>query len=511
MEFDLIVRNGIIVILSILMRILYSHRVLMEFQINASDTIEGQDIGIKDGIITCIGQSLPSTSSTQILDTNGAYITPGGVDSHVHLEQWNTPTGDTWETGSRSAICGGTTTIVAFVSQARQDESVIPLVEEYSARAAGNSYCDYGLHLIMTNPTPRILQDELPVLAKEWGITSVKLYMTYDLMKLRDREILDIMTATRRLGMTTMVHAENHDMIDLIIETLEEQGKTEPYYHAVARPTIAEAEATHRAICLAELMDAPILLVHVSSKVAAEHIRRAQTRLLPIYGETCPQYLWLLAERLKGANFEGAKAVCSPPLRETPEETDAIWRGIANGTFTTFSSDHAASKFHVPNGKKLGLIDGKPLFRKIPNGLPGLETRLPLLFKGVLENRISIQDFVRVACSNPAKLYGLPRKGAILPGNDADLCVWYPSGDEGRMKGFELVNEMLHHDIDYTPYEGIEFANWPRYTILRGKVVWDRDGVGLTGKMGDGRYTKRTASLLPGPRNFFVNEWRPPT
>ncbi|MCJ1417362.1 hypothetical protein MMC32_003705 [Xylographa parallela] len=491
MEFDLIVKNGIIA--------------------SASDIIDGQDIGIKDGKITAIGTALNSTSlSTKTIDAHGGYITPGGVDSHVHLEQPNCPMGDTWETGSRSAVCGGTTTVIAFVSQARQHDSLLPLVEEYSARAEGNSYCDYGLHVILTNPTMKILTDEIPILAREHGITSVKLYMTYDPMILRDREILNIMMASRKLGMTTMIHAENHDMIDLIIETLEAEGKTEPYYHSVSRPKIAEAEATYRAISLAELMDAPILLVHVSSQTATQHIRDAQTRLLPIYGETCPQYLWLLAERLKATekdHFHGAQAVCSPPLRETSAETDAMWRGIANGTFTTFSSDHAASKYHVEGGKKLGLVDGKPFFRKIPNGLPGLETRLPLLFKGVLEGRITIHDFVRVACSSPAKLYGLPSKGVIMPGKDADLCIWYP---HGKMKSFSLTNDMLHHDIDYTPYEDIEFANWPRYTILRGKVVWDRDGEGLTGKIGDGQYIKRGASLLPGPRNVFVNEWRPP-
>ena len=399
--------------------------------------------------------------------------------------------------------------MIAFVSQSREHESLLPLVEEYSARANGHSYCDYGLHIILTNPTMRILLEEIPVLAHAQGITSVKLYMTYDPMMLRDREILNIMMAARKLGMTTMIHAENHDMIGMIIETLERDGKTEPYYHSVARPKIAEAEATYRAISLAELMDAPILLVHVSSRIATEHIRYAQTRLLPIYAETCPQYLWLLAESLKETkddHFHGAKAVCSPPLRDSPEEIEALWRGIANGTFTTFSSDHAASRYHTEGGKRLGLIDGKPNFRKIPNGLPGLETRLPLLMKGVAEGKITIQDFVRVACNHPAKLYGLSNKGAILPGKDADLCIWYP---RNKMKTFELKNSMLHHSIDYTPYEDMEFANWPRYTILRGKVVWDKDGKGLVGQMGDGRYINRVGSLLPGPRNVFVNEWKP--
>ena len=328
-------------------------------------------------------------------------------------------------------------------------------------------------------------------------------------MKLADREILNIMVAARKLGVTVMIHAENHDMIALVIETLEAEGKTDPYYHSIARPAIAESEATHRAICLSELIDTPILIVHVSSQAAARHIRKAQTEMLPIYAETCPQYLWLLSEKLKGEDFSGAKAVCSPPLRESPEDTDAMWRGIANGTFTTFSSDHAATKFYVEgDGKRRGIVNGKPLFSKIPNGLPGLETRLPLLFKGVLEDRITIQEFVRVACSNPAKLYGLPQKGAILPGKDADFCIWYP---QGKMKRVELRNEMLHHDIDYTPYDGMMFDNWPRYTILRGKVVWNRDKEGLVGTKGYGEYVRRGMSSLRGPRNIYVNEWRPPT
>ena len=397
--------------------------------------------------------------------------------------------------------------MVAFASQNKEDLSIMPIVKDYSALAEGNSSCDYGLHLILTNPTKKIVEEELPIMVKERGITSVKLYMTYDPMKLRDREILDIMIATRKLGMTTMIHAENHDMIELIIETLEQRGQTDPYYHAVSRPKLAEAEATYRAIALSELMDTPILLVHVSSEVAAKHIRDAQTRMLPIYGETCPQYLYLLSDRLRGEKFEGAKCVCSPPLRERPEDIDAMWQAISNGTFTTFSSDHAATKFHAEGGKRLGLVDGKPVFKKIPNGLPGLETRLPLLFKGVLDGRITIKDFVRVGCTKPAQLYGLTKKGVIFPGYDADLCIWYP---QGKMAPFELKNDMLHHYIDYTPFEDMQFTNWPRYTILRGKMMWNRDEGGYIGKMGDGKYVPRTSSTLAGPRNVFVNEWVPP-
>ena len=338
------------------------------------------------------------------------------------------------------------------------------------------------------------------MLAKEEGITSVKLYMTYEPMKLSDRELLDIMMVCRALGMTTMIHAENSDMIDMIIERLEARGHTEPYFHAFARPQIAESEASYRAICLAEVVDAPVLLVHMSSETALQHVRAAQGRLLPIHAETCPQYLYLLSERLKKTeedHYHGAKCVCSPPLRHEPEDLDTLWQNVANGTITTFSSDHAPSKYYVPGGKRLGLINGIPKFTRIPNGLPGVETRMPLLFNraGKVDegNRTTMPKFVQITATNPAKLYGLDGvKGSIAPGYDADLVIWSPE----KENSVTITNSMLHHDIDYTPYEGMKVKSWPRYTILRGKVVWDRDNGGLVGKMGDGKFLKRGKGLI---------------
>ncbi|EPQ51462.1 D-hydantoinase [Gloeophyllum trabeum ATCC 11539] len=489
MEVDLVIRNATVA--------------------TASDILPNQDIVVKDERILCLGQGLSALfKARREIDAEGAFVTPGGIDSHVHLHQDNSPTGDTFATGTRSAIAGGTTTILAFASQERTDESLFPVVEEYHRRSAGQSYCDYGFHLILTNPTPKILQQELPVLVKDEGISSVKLYMTYQPLKLVDRQILDVMTSTRALGMTTMVHAENSDMIDWITERLEERRMTDPYYHAVSRPNIAEDEATYRVISLSELMDIPILIVHMSSKIAAAHVRKAQTRLLPIHAETCPHYLFFKSDRLRGEHFEGAKCVCSPPLREDQMDLDAMWQGLKNGTFTTFSSDHAPSKFDHPQGKKAGLVNGTTSFRKIPNGLPGLETRVPVLFSGgVLKDKISIQKFVELTSSNPAKLYGLDKKGTIAPGFDADLVIWYPSSR--KMTPFALTNDMLHHDIDYTPFEGMEFENWPRWTILRGSIVWDRENGGIVGQMGYGRYLKRGRSTLSKPREVFVNEFRP--
>jgi dihydropyrimidinase len=292
-----------------------------------------------------LGQNLGAVvKAKSSINACGAYVTPGGIDSHVHIEDDIVPASDTFETGSRSAIAGGTTTILSFAQQNRGDESVIPIVDAYHGRARDNTYCDYGFHLIMSNPTPKVLNEELPILARQRGITSVKLFMTYQPLMIPDNQILDVMLATRKLGVTTMVHAENGDIIEWITQKLEEQKLTDPYYHAVSRPKLAEDEATHRVISLAELMDIPILIVHMSSKIAAEHVRNAQTRLMPIHAETCPQYLYLTSERLKAHGFEGAKCVCSPPLREDEMDLDAMWQGLSNGTFTTFSSDHAGSK-----------------------------------------------------------------------------------------------------------------------------------------------------------------------
>lgn len=486
----------------------------------ASDILHpGTEIGIKDGKISCLGVSLPISDTTQVIDAEGAYITPGGIDSHVHLAQKNAPTGDDWETGSRSAIAGGTTTIIAFATQSKKDESLYPVLEEYDKKAKEQSYADYGYHFILTNPTSEILENELPVLAREQGITSVKLYMTYEAMRVEDRGILDILLKCKQLGMTTMIHAESHDMISRIIEGLERNRHTEPYFHSVARPRIAEDEASYRAISLAELADAPILIVHMSSEVAVDHVRQAQGRLLPIHAETCPHYLFLLSEEIKGKehdHFSGAKHVCSPPLRHRPEDLEGLWQNVANGTFTTFSSDHAPSKYDHPGGKRLGLVDGIPRFTKIPNGLPGVETRLPLLFSQTPacqppeKMRLSLPRFVQLASANAAKLYGLDgRKGSIAPGYDADLIIWHP-GDTGAVT---ISQSLMHHDIDYTPFEGIQVGNWPRYTILRGQVVWDK-AKGVVGQKGYGEYLKRgRGQVLVGrtgnlPRGMVEDERR---
>jgi len=308
----------------------------------------------------------------------------------------------------------------------------------------------------------------------------------------------------RKQKITTMIHAENGAVIEWMTKQLEKRKLFDPKYHATSHPMVAEVKATYRAISLSEFIDVPILIVHVSSPAATHHISEAQKKGLPVYAETCPQYLFLTRKDLDKPGFEGAKCVCSPPPRDGPEDHEAIWRGLEDGTFTVLSSDHCPFLYDNSEiGKKTCITEEYPngRFKYIPNGCPGVETRLPLLFSA---NRLTPQKFVEVTSTNAARLYGLyPKKGAFIPGeSDADLTIWYP---EGQMQEFTLDNKMLHHNVDYSPYEGKAFKQWPRFTILRGQVVWDRDNGGLVGKKGYGKFLERGVSTLPGPRS--QEEW----
>lgn len=322
--------------------------------------------------------------------------------------------------------------------------------------------------------------------------------MTYAALQLHDDEILDVLLEARLQKITTMIHAENGAVIDWMTKKLEEKKLFDPKYHATSHPAIAEIEATYRAISLSSFIDVPILIVHVSSPAAAAHIREAQKKGLPVYAETCPQYLFLTRKDLDKPGFEGAKCVCSPPPREGEQDHEGIWQGLENGTFTVLSSDHCPFLYDDADNGKKSVIDAEypnGHFKYIPNGCPGVETRLALALSA---GRLKLQKFVEVTSTNAAKLYGLyPRKGAIVPEeSDADLTIWYP---ENGMETFELKNEMLHHNVDYTPYEGRTLKQWPRYTVLRGEVVWDRENGGVVGKKGYGEFLKRGVSSLAGP------------
>ena len=421
------------------------------------------DIGVRDGKIAALAQGLEGAD--QVVDATGYVVLPGGVDAHCHLDQ-TMPEGvkmaDDFRSGTVSAACGGTTTVIPFAAQ-EKGGSLSEAVRDYHERAGQKAVIDYAFHLIVADATDKVLQHELPQLIRE-GYTSFKIYMTYDDLKISDLETLRVLDVARQEGALVMVHAESSDCITWLTERLCEAGMTAPRFHAESRPSPVEREATHRAITFSELVDVPILIVHVSGKEAIEQIHWAQGKGLKIYAETCPQYLFLTQEHLDEPHFHGAKFVCSPPPRNKDNQK-AVWNALEKGVFEIFSSDHAPFNFDDPQGKRLGGCE--PSFEYIPNGIPGLETRLPLLFSGgVSEGRLSINQFVALTATNPAKLYGLyPQKGSIVVGGDADFVLWDPK------RKVTIANELLHHDVDYTPYEGIEVTGWPMMTFSRGRLV----------------------------------------
>jgi dihydropyrimidinase len=394
---------------------------------------------------------------------------------------------DDFESGTRAAAFGGNSMILPFAMQQR-GESLRQVVKDYHAKADGRCYVDVSFHLIIADASEAVLGQELPALVHD-GYTSFKVFMTYEGLALSDLEMLNVMAVARDTGALVMVHAENYDAIRFLTSRLERAGKTAPLYHAMSRPIPVEREATHRAISLAELVDVPVMIVHVSSREAMEEIRRAQQKGLKVYGETCPQYLVLTAKDLEGLNMEGAKYVCSPPPRDAASQ-EACWEGLQQKVFSLFSSDHCPFRYDT-RGKLTPR--GKTSFRWVPNGIPGVETRLPILFsQGVKTGRISLNEFVALTATNHAKTYGLyPRKGTIAIGSDADIAIW----DAERRT--TISQTLMHHGTDYTPYEGMEVTGWPVSTMVRGRFVV-RDGALVGSK--NGAYVTREKSLLAVPR-----------
>ena len=462
MDFDLVIKGGTVVTVSDSSRC---------------------DVGIRDGRIAALATDL---SAEREIDARGLLVLPGGVDAHCHLDQQVEPgvrMADGFESGTRSAAAGGTTTVIPFAAQQR-GESLRSAVEEYHRRAESSALIDYGFHMIITDPTPEVLREELPSLVSE-GHTSFKIYMTYDDLKLDDRQIIECLAAARATGARTMIHAENSDCISWLTQALEAAGQTTPRFHANSRPPLVEREATHRAMALAELVDVSVLIVHVSGADAIEQIRWGQARGLDIHAETCPQYLFLTEQDLDREGFDGAKYICSPPPRDAANQ-EAVWVGLQTGVLDVFSSDHAPFRFDDPEGKKAKGTDAR--FRDIPNGIPGLETRLALLFSaGVMSGRMSLSRFVALTATNPANLYGLrPHKGSISVGADADIGLWDPD------VRWTVTNDKLHHAVDYTPYEGMALRGRCVTTLSRGVTVWD-DGRVL-GTPGHGRFLKRSTT-----------------
>ncbi len=420
------------------------------------------DIGIRDGRIMQIGGDMGGAA--RVIDATGKYVLPGGIDSHVHISQPSGPgivMADDFDSATRAAAFGGNTTIMPFCLQER-GQSLSAAFHDYRQQAEG-SHVDFGFHLIVTDPTPQVLGQELPALIVQ-GQRSVKVFMTYEALRLDDAEILATMDVARRHGAKIMVHCENEDVISFLAARAAETGDVAPRAHATTRPAAAEREATHRALTLAEVVDVPIVIVHVSNGAAIEEIARARARGVNITAETCPQYLVLEAGDLSRDNWEGAKFVCSPPPRDAAEQQNC-WRGIQTGLFDLFSSDHCPFRYDDAQGKRNPA--GLRSFRHIPNGIPGIETRLPILFsEGVMKGRIDLSRFVALTSTNHARTYDMyPQKGTIAIGSDADITIWNPETRRTIRHG------ELHDASDYTPYEGFDVTGWPETVILRGIPV----------------------------------------
>ncbi len=451
------------------------------------------DVGIRGGRIAELGAGL---KGERTIEARGKLVLPGGVDSHCHVEQvssFGILCADDFYSATVSAAYGGTTTIVPFCAQHRGD-SLAAVLADYHQRAKAKAVIDYGFHLIIANPDAQTLGTDLPA-AIGSGIRSFKIFMTYDRMRLMDEQILDVMATARRDGALVMVHAENHGMISWLAGRMVKQGNTLPRYHAICHTRGSESEAIQRIVALAELVDCPILIVHVSTPEGIEAIRQERARGLKVYGETCPQYLFLTAKDID-IGLAGAAFCCSPPPRDKAAQ-EACWQGLKDGALQVYSSDHAPyamdAKGKLPKGEAT-------TFKEMANGVPGLELRLPLLFTfGVQAGRITLDEFVQLTATRHAEIYGLaPRKGVIAVGADADLAIWDPE------KKVRITKDLVHDLTGYTPYEGRELKGWPVTVLSRGEVIVD-DGK-LSAERGRGQFLARAPSAALEPLGRQVPE-----
>ena len=467
MEFDLCIRGGRIV---------------------TSEGVFRADVGVRDGRVVALAETLAGTA-TETVDATGLLVLPGGVDSHVHIDQpSNGPTEmcDDFDTASASAAAGGTTSVICFVWQT-PGASLAQIAADYAERAKA-SRVDYAFHLTITDPTPEVLDIELPALVAA-GNTSVKVFMTYTGVGLKDGQLLHVLEAARNARALVCVHAENHALIEFLTEKLIAGGMSAPKYFSLAKPMLAEREAVFRIITFSEALDVPIHIFHVSGAESAAEIERAQARGVKVTAETCPHYLTFTANDLDRPGFEGAKYIFGPPARTTADQ-EALWTYLKRGVISVISSDHSPSRYDDPKGKKVG-GENAP-FSMVPNGIPGLAARLPVLYsEGVAKGRISLEMFVDLVSTRPAKMFGLfPKKGTVAVGSDADLVLWDPA------KLSVLTTADMHHGSDYTPYEGMQVTGRPLVTWLRGRRVFT-DGKPV-GSAGGGLHMARSGRLTGG-------------
>jgi len=447
--------------------------------VTARETIAA-DVLIEGERIREVRASIPAQAARKVIDATGLYVMPGGIDAHTHLDMpfGGTTSADDFETGTRAAAFGGTTSIVDFAIQARATR-MREALDAWWRKAEGRACIDYGLHMIVTDLGEAGLED-MDDMVRE-GVASFKLFMAYpNVLMVDDATIFKALSQTARNGALICMHAENGSVIDVIIARALAEGKTAPIYHALTRPPRAEAEAVHRAIAMAEIAGAPVYIVHLSSEDALNEVREARDRGVPAFAETCPQYLLLSIEELERPNFEGAKYVFTPPLR-SKDHLPKLWDGLKHDHLQVVSTDHCP--FCFADQKTLGKDD----FTKIPNGGPGIENRLQLIYHhGVNAGKLSLNRFVELTSTTPARLFGMyPRKGEIAPGSDADLVLWDPNA-------VHTISAKTHHmRVDYSMFEGFQVKGDARTVLSRGEVIVDSGR--FTGKPGRGNYLKRTA------------------
>jgi dihydropyrimidinase len=444
--------------------------------VTATDTYSG-DVLIDGEKIAMIGTSL-ALPADRTLDAKGKFVIPGGIDVHTHLDMpfGGTSSADDFRTGTIAAAHGGTTCIVDFAIQERGG-TLRQAWETWMAKAEGKAAIDYGFHMIMRESTAA-LREEMGALVRE-GVTSFKLFMAYPgVFLMDDASIFRTMQRSGEIGATICMHAENGPVIDVLVEQALKRGHKEPKWHALTRPARLEAEATYRAICLAEVADVPVYIVHLSAAEALEHVTAARDRGLPAFAETCPQYLFLSYENYEEPGFDGAKYVMSPPLR-AKEKHKELWRGLRFNDLQAVSTDHCP--FCMKGQKELGHGD----FSKIPNGAPGIEQRMILLYDGgVVAGNISMNRYVELTSTAPAKIFGLfPKKGTIAVGSDGDIVLLDPQGET-------TWSAKTHHmNVDYNPYEGRKCKGAIAAVLSRGELIVE--GPKFLGKPGRGSYQRR--------------------